>query len=217
MQPAPFPDILLSHPDFIAINKPADCSVHSENGIPGLAARLAAHLGIPQTWMLHRLDKPTSGILLFSLNRQAAAQLSEQFARRQMHKTYIALSDRRPAKKQGTIKGGMEKSRRGTWKLTRSTENPAVTQFTSHSLAPKLRLFRLRPLTGKTHQLRVAMKSLGSPILGDTHYGGTPAARMYLHAQRLAFDYKGTHFDIFAAPDESWPEEARTPPPSDGL
>ena len=125
-----------------------------------------------------------------------------------MRKTYLALSDRRPAKKQGLVKGGMEKSRRGAWKLTRGDgANPAVTRFHSQSIAPNLRLFVLQPQTGKTHQLRVAMKSLGSPILGDTLYGGTPAERLFLHAWRLEFEYRGGAFSVCAPLDGRWPSE----------
>ena len=97
----------------------------------------------------------------------------------------------------------MQKSRNGCYQLCRSHNNPAITYFTSHTLAPHLRAYVLQPKTGKTHQLRVAMKSLGSPILGDVRYGGTPAARTYLHAQRLAFDWQG-QAKIFELEPEDW-------------
>lgn len=122
-----------------------------------------------------------------------------------MRKTYLALGTDKPSKKQGWIKGDMEKSRRGAWKLTRGMENPAVTEFGSHSLEPGLRLFVLHPHTGKTHQLRVAMKSLGSPILGDTLYGGKHASRMFLHAWKIKFDYQGQTFEIVAPLSGEWP------------
>ena len=105
------------------------------------------------------------------------------------------------------MKGRMARSRRGTWKLTRDEDNFAVTRFSSQSLKPGLRLFVLQPFTGKTHQLRVAMKSIGSPILGDTLYGGDEAEHLFLHAWRLVFDYRGEHFDIRVAPDKTWPSE----------
>ena len=130
---------------------------------------------------------------------------SDLFAAKTMRKTYLALGTDKPSKKQGWIKGDMEKSRRGTWKLMRSMENPAVTKFNSHSLEPGLRLFVLHPHTGKTHQLRVAMKSLGSPILGDTLYGGKPASRMFLHAWKIKFDYQDQTFEIVAPLSEEWP------------
>ncbi|OSI10448.1 TIGR01621 family pseudouridine synthase [Neisseria zoodegmatis] len=204
--------VLLRHADFVAINKPADVSVHQDQDSDGLTQQLAAQLCVSRVWLVHRLDKPTSGVLLLALNETAASVLAQQFAERTMQKTYIALSDRKPLKKQGWIKGGMEKSRRGTWKLTRSNEHTAVTEFKSSSAMPGIRLFELHPHTGRTHQLRVALKSIGSPILGDTLYGGTPADRLFLHALNLSFDYHGEHFDITAPADAAW-----QPYLSDGL
>lgn len=201
-------EILFCNQDFAAVGKPAGIAVHQEEGADNLLAMAAARLNVPRLWLTHRLDKPTSGVLLLALNAQAASELAQQFAAKTMRKTYLALSDRRPAKKQGLVKGGMEKSRRGAWKLTRGDgANPAVTRFHSQSIAPNLRLFVLQPQTGKTHQLRVAMKSLGSPILGDDLYGGTPADRLFLHAWRLEFEYRGGAFSVCAPLDGRWPSE----------
>lgn len=94
----------------------------------------------------------------------------------------------------------MEKSRNGAWKLCHRKENPAVTQFSSISLEPSLRHFILQPTTGKTHQLRVAMKSLGSPILGDKLYAGSVADRVYLHAYQLEFEYENEQICVQAEP-----------------
>ncbi|QEY25412.1 TIGR01621 family pseudouridine synthase [Neisseria zalophi] len=199
--------ILFRHADFIAINKPPGIGVHQDKDSDGLTRLLAAQLGVERVWLVHRLDKPTSGVLLFALNEQAASQLAQQFAAKTIRKTYLALSDRKPSKKQGWIKGGMAKARRGAWKLTREMENPAVTQFHSISIEAGLRLFVLQPYTGKTHQLRVAMKSIGSPILGDNLYGGTQAARLFLHAWQLSFDFNDQHHHITAPLDESWPKQ----------
>ena len=98
----------------------------------------------------------------------------------------------------------MQKARNGAWKLCQSKENPAITRFESVSCEPNLRLFILKPQTGKTHQLRVAMKSLGSPILGDPLYGKNTEKidRTYLHAARLQFEFKGKAFDVFTPPKE---------------
>lgn len=198
-------DILLRHPDFVVINKPAGLPVHRDQAERGLTEMLAEQLGLPQVWLVHRLDKPTSGVLLLALNAQAASELAQAFANREVVKTYLALSDRKPAKKQGWIKGDMVRSRQSAWKLARSMENPAQTRFTSQSAGSGRRLFVLQPLTGKTHQLRVAMKSIGSPITGDTLYGGTPAKRLYLHAWRLSFPFRGEIYSAEAPPGDAWP------------
>jgi len=84
--------------------------------------------------------------------------------------------------------------------LRKTKTNPAITQFCSAGKPDKPRLFVLQPKTGKTHQLRVAMKSLGAPITGDDRYGGTPSDRMYLHAFGLQFAFSGEHYSFEVPP-----------------
>ncbi|WP_417614841.1 TIGR01621 family pseudouridine synthase [Oceanisphaera sp.] len=183
-------DILRTDPDYLVINKPAGIGMHQEGADPGLVRLLSEQLG-EQLYPVHRLDKITTGVLLLARNSTANRELSRQFAERSTRKWYLALSASKPTKKQGLIKGDMEKARGGSWKLARSQNNPAVTRFYSCLLAERLRGFLLQPETGKTHQLRVALKSQGCPILGDERYGGGPADRGYLHAWQLRFAYRG--------------------------
>ena len=197
-------DIVYQTDDFIIIYKPCGLSVHKDQSEIGLTTLLAEQLGVPQVWLVHRLDKVTSGLLILALNAESAAEFFRLFSEHHIQKTYLALSNQKPKKKQGLIVGDMQKSRNGAWKLCQSKENPAITRFESVSCEPNLRLFILKPQTGKTHQLRVAMKSLGSPILGDTLYGKNTENidRTYLHAARLQFEFKGQVFDVFIPPKE---------------
>jgi len=116
------------------------------------------------------------------------------------------ISDKKPKKKQGLIKGGMEKSRRSMWKLTKNKGNLAITQFFSFAFENGKRLFVIKPHTGKTHQIRVALKSLGSPICGDPLYADkTEVAnydRGYLHAYQISFNLKGEVHNFTAPPSE---------------
>ncbi|VEI76959.1 Ribosomal large subunit pseudouridine synthase A [Mannheimia haemolytica] len=192
--------ICYQHRDFIIINKPEGLSVHKDEAEIGLTELVARQLNVKQVWLVHRLDKITSGLLILALNKEAAARFYHLFEQHKIHKTYWALSDKKPKKKQGRIVGDMEKSRNGTWKLCHSKENLAVTQFISYSVEASLRHFILQPKTGKTHQLRVAMKSLGSPILGDKLYSGSQADRVYLHAYQLDFEYENEKISVQALP-----------------
>jgi len=176
--------------DFWVLNKPVGMSFHAESDESGVMKTLKQDYPSMTFYPVHRLDKMTSGILLVALNKEAAAKFGELFERHQIEKRYIALSDRKPKKKQGSIKGGMVPSRRGQWRLTTENDNLAVTQFFSTSF-DGFRAFIVRPLTGKTHQIRVALKSLGSPIFGDDRYSGTPADRGYLHAYSVSFEWAG--------------------------
>ncbi|MGR3808146.1 TIGR01621 family pseudouridine synthase [Pasteurella testudinis] len=195
--------ILFQHPDFIVIDKPIGISVHKDQQAVGLPDLVAAQIGCSQLWLVHRLDKITSGLLILARSSEAAAEFSRLFDERRIEKHYIALSKDKPKKKQGVIIGDMEKTRNGSWKLCHSKTNPAITRFTSVSCEAGLRLFHLMPKSGKTHQLRVALKSLGSPILGDQRYGGKTALdRTYLHAYALKFDYRGETILLKQAPHD---------------
>lgn len=197
-------EIVYRHHDFIVINKPVGMSVHKDQEMEGLTQIVAKQLGVPQVWLVHRLDKVTSGLLILALNAESAAEFSRLFEQHKIQKTYLALSDQKPKKKQGLIVGDMQKARNSAWKLCQSKENPAITRFFSVNCEPNLRLFILKPQTGKTHQLRVAMKSLGSPILGDTLYGKntTEIDRTYLHAAQLEFEYFGESISIECYPED---------------
>lgn len=163
---------------------------HVEDAELGVMQTLASSYPQQTFYPVHRLDKMTSGLLIVACHQAAAAKFGAMFESHLVEKRYLALSKRKPKKKQGTISGGMVTSRRGQWRLTKETENLATTQFFS-TYFQDLRVFYLRPLTGKTHQIRVALKSLGAPILGDQKYAGDPADRGYLHAYRLSFEWQG--------------------------
>ena len=182
--------------DFVVIDKAPGIAMHKDESESGLAMRLAAALGQP-VWPVHRLDKITSGLVLFALSQSVAAELSEAFRQQQVSKLYLALSDHKPRKKQGRIEGGMVRSRRSGWKLTRERDNFARTEFYSASLKPGIRAFLCRPYTGKTHQIRVALKSIAAPIIGDAIYHEVVEPvpdRGYLHAWQLKFVLAGqTH------------------------
>lgn len=198
--------IVEDHKDFLLINKHPGVSFHSAGEEGGIVSCLRSEPGINNLYTVHRLDKMTSGLLLFAKNRKAAGELSGQFRNRQVEKYYLAVSDRKPKKKQGLIKGDMEKARRGTWKLARTMSNPAVTRFFSCSMGKGMRLFILRPHTGKTHQLRVALKSIGAPVLGDPVYHkkekeGKAPDRGYLHSYALRFHLHGKLHSFVHRPD----------------
>ena len=194
--------IVKDHPDWLVIYKPAGLSFHSESGDPGVIECLREQLNTRDIWPVHRLDKPTSGLLLVAKTQQAAAELSAKFEQRQVQKYYLALTSTKPRKKQGWIKGDMTLARRGAQKLLKTLKNPAITYFESTALTPGLRLSLLKPFTGKTHQLRVALKSLSAPILGDELYGGEQSDRLYLHAFALVFEYGLERWEVLAPPVE---------------
>jgi len=183
--------VLAKETDYWVAIKPNGMSFHAESDDLGFIQSMKESYPESTFYPVHRLDKITSGLILLATNKTAAQTFSTLFEEHQIEKYYLALSRKKPKKKQGTIKGGMQTSRRGSWMLTQAKDNWAQTQFFSTSIDTGLRLFLLKPKTGKTHQLRVALKSIGSPILGDKRYGAEESDRGYLHAFHLSFDWYG--------------------------
>ncbi|MCE3253447.1 MAG: family pseudouridine synthase [Cellvibrio sp.] len=184
-------DIVENNPEFMVVYKKPGTSFHSESGEPGLFETIKQMEQFPGLFPVHRLDKVTSGLLVVAKTPEANRLLNDAFSQRQVQKYYLAIGAKRPNKKQGLIKGDMAPARRGAWKLLATQDNPAVTQFFSKSISAGRRLFMVKPFTGKTHQIRVALKSIGAPILGDGLYGDSVQSeacdRCYLHAYSLAF------------------------------
>ncbi len=194
-------DSVFSHPDFVVINKHPNVSVHKDDGDTMLLQHVALELGIERLYLVHRLDKMTSGLLILAKHQQAASELSGLFAKRMVEKYYVAIGSKKPKKKQGLIRGDMQRSRRSSWKLVNSCDNPAVTQFLSAAAQPGERLFICKPHTGKTHQIRVALNSIGSSIVGDSIYSpSSQADRGYLHAFALRFDYQEQPIELVCDP-----------------
>lgn len=188
---------------FVVINKQPGINFHSEDGEFGVVVAVEKFLNI-KLYSVHRLDKMTSGLLLLAKSSQVANGLSELFKAQQVQKYYLAIADKKPKKTQGLIKGGMEKSRRSMWKLTRNQDNLAITQFFSYALGEGKRLFIVKPKTGKTHQIRVALKSVGSAISGDPIYATETAHqfdRGYLHAYQIQFNYLGQDHQFIVMPE----------------
>ncbi|MGB0893894.1 MAG: TIGR01621 family pseudouridine synthase [Parashewanella sp.] len=179
--------LIADEDDFIIINKFPNVHFHSQDGQAGVVAQVELDRK-QKLYPVHRLDSPTSGLLIFAKSSQTANQLAELFKAHQVQKYYLAIAKGKPKKKQGWVIGDMAKSRRGMHKLLHSKQNPAITQFFSYALQNGLRLYLLKPHSGKTHQLRVALTSLGSPILGDPLYGKDDSDRCYLHAYCLEFE-----------------------------
>lgn len=190
------PRVVGTSPDgsVIAVHKPPGLPFHSMGGTLGLLGTLrndpsllagtsssstSSSVSAGRLHAVHRLDTGTSGLVLFATSSHTAGLLAKAFRERRVHKYYLALSTRKPQKKQGSVIGDMVRGRSSTWKLVpkgpqQPPQDPAVTRFWSTALpdvCSGLRLYLLKPETGRTHQLRVAMKSLGVAILGDKLYG----------------------------------------------
>lgn len=192
--------VVFENSDFMVCAKPSGIGMHDEPGEIGFVTLVRTVLGDSVLLPAHRLDKPTSGLCIFAKSSSAAAQFGQLFERKLVTKYYLAITSKKPAKKQGAIIGDMVKTRNGSWRLTAAKTNPAITHFFSFALASGMRLILLKPSTGKTHQLRVALKALGAAIIGDERYGGESSDRLYLHAYQLEFELNGERHSFKCKP-----------------
>jgi len=196
-------DVLFEDADLLVLNKPSGIVVHPAagnrsgtlvNALLHRCAGLSSIGGKERPGIVHRLDKETSGCLVVALNDAAHRALAAQFAGREVTKIYLALAAGRFAKKSGTIEASIgrhpvqrkkmavvERGRaaRTDYRVLDETDGGTLVECTLH--------------TGRTHQIRVHLKHLGHPVLGDEVYGkraGFP--RQMLHAWKLGFVHPRT-------------------------
>ena len=152
--------------------------------------------------LVHRLDKDTSGILLIARNRGVAEILLEKFKNKKINKTYLALIAGTPVKKIGEINLPLLKKYQGKNEKVYVDEDgkEAITQYKILSSQNNISLVELKPITGRTHQLRVHLKEIGYPILGDYKYGKrdhNAFKRLALHAFKIEIlDFFGENLAI---------------------
>jgi len=155
--------------------------------------------------ILHRLDKETSGVLVFGKTPRANKSLTEQFTSRHVRKKYLLLTDRAVPAKEFAVKTKLarvgEKYASGPGgEIAETKFSPAVEpEFKIQN--SKFKIVCAEPFTGRTHQIRVHAAENGFPILGDTLYGGTASSRVFLHAAEIAFTHPATNKPAtFSAP-----------------
>ena len=194
--------VLFRDDDMIALNKPAGIPVQAGSGHTRSLDRLMNAFCAPlKPRLVHRLDKATSGVLVFALNRESAASLTKQFASREAQKTYLAALSGALLDGQGTLDFALEKTAAddGYEQMkavynARRAENirgqQAKTVYKRLQRTGSYQLIEAKPETGRTHQLRAHFSIMGAPIVGDRKYGGEGYKyknknTMLLHARTL--------------------------------
>lgn len=185
--------ILYEDDDVIVMNKPSGLLTHAKGGLS--TESTVAEIIRPKTsfasdtdrpGIVHRLDRDTSGVLIIAKTAEAAAHLQRQFAQRTTKKTYLAVTDGIP--KLATAKIDLPIGRNPATPSTFRVDpngKPAQTTYRVLTATDIQALIELKPTTGRTHQLRVHMAHLNTPILGDRVYGKPNASRLMLHAHKL--------------------------------
>ena len=162
--------------------------------------------------VVHRLDRGTSGTMLFPKNRPAAAWLSKQFQDGLVDKLYLALVCGRPDQKEWSVDAPIGKVASARYGIVEGGR-PSKTEFRTVASSGDLSLVEARPLTGRTHQIRVHLASIGLSILGDATYGGLPAGRMMLHCSAMTFqNSKKVEITVTAPLDGEFEKRVRALP-----
>jgi RluA family pseudouridine synthase len=187
------PTVLWRDRDLLAIDKPAGMLSQPSERAPGersadqiVLLALAHELGHrPFVRLVHRLDRPTSGVLLFATDPAATKALATAWERGLVRRTYLALVDGNPPWDERVIDAPIGRPD-ATWRFAVDPAGePATTKVRVLERRGDRSLVTCELVTGRTHQVRVHLSSVGHPVLGDTTYGGPPAERVWLHAAAL--------------------------------
>ena len=182
--------------DLLVVNKPANWSTHSPTPYSGEGIYEWLRQREPrwaQLGIIHRLDKETSGVMVFAKTKLAAKSLTEQFSEREVQKRYVLLTDKPVKQEQYHARSHMTKL--GSEFVSRPLSSPgdlAETFFYRGESQQGRTQVIAEPKTGRTHQIRLHAQDLGFPIMGDVRYGGSPFARLCLHAAEIEFEHPAT-------------------------
>ena len=208
--------LLYEDTELIAVNKPAGInSQRTPYQLKGtleywVAEYFKAQGSMEPARVVHRLDRGTSGVMIFPKHRPAAAWLSARFQDGLVDKRYLALVSRCPAQESWSVDAPIGKVAPARYGVV-SGGKSARTEFRLVSASAELWLVEARPLTGRTHQIRVHLASVGLPIVGDSTYGGEPAERMMLHCAEMTLpDPKGKEVRLHAPLDGAFERQVRT-------
>ncbi|PRY91798.1 RluA family pseudouridine synthase [Donghicola tyrosinivorans] len=191
-------EILHEDAHIVVVNKPSGLL-----SVPGRGEHLAdclierLRLAFPQILLVHRLDRDTSGVMIFAQTPAAQRHLGQQFENRQTKKTYVARVWGQIAEKEGTVDLPLivDWPNRPKQMVCHETGKPAITDWKVVKREETETRVRLMPRTGRSHQLRVHMLALGHPILGDPFYASGAALeypRLMLHSEELRVKHPDT-------------------------
>lgn len=200
--------IIFENKHWLAVNKIPKLSVErSPYGEPTIESLVFDHISQayrnPYVGIIHRLDRVTTGVLLFAKRKSTLRKINEQFRNRAVKKTYLAIVEEAPQKPTDTLVNFLSKDRATRKGIVNTTKIKGSVECTlSYEVIGKNKfghLLLVKPITGKFHQIRVQLANIGCPILGDEKYGATKNISpnsVALHAWKLAFTNPTTEMPI---------------------
>tara|TARA_Y100000994_G_scaffold41703_3_gene32587 strand:+ start:2843 stop:3760 length:918 start_codon:yes stop_codon:yes gene_type:complete len=212
-------EIIYQNSELLIVNKPHGIVVHPSKGhsndtvinaLLGMDIKFEANLGQTKPFLVHRLDKDTSGLLLVAKNEKMYSYLTEIQKKRKIKKNYLAVIKGVPDKKYATIDASISRNKSHRKKMSvNSKGRKSLTTYKVIKSNDSMSLIELELHTGRTHQIRVHMQALGHPIIGDTLYGKKSKLidRQLLHAYKLEFkDNKNNVISVQNEPEKDMKE-----------
>jgi 23S rRNA pseudouridine1911/1915/1917 synthase len=187
--------VLLKNNQFIAFNKPGGLPVQADKTGDKSLLQLAEIYCKSKLYLVHRLDRPASGVVVFAKTKTMVASLSEQFRERSVQKTYLAVVQNKPAEAEGTLRHFLTKDGRSNRSaVAEGEEGGDLSEMTYRLLASSenYHLLEVQLITGRHHQIRAQLAAIGCPIKGDVKYGARRGNRdrsIHLHAHRISFQH----------------------------
>jgi len=186
--------ILFEDDDILAVDKPEGLVSNSRDLESGLLTRAQGERP-GRLFIVHRLDKEVSGLLVFAKNAASHRLLNDSFSRGEVRKTYLAMVLGAVAEERGVVDKPLREFGSGRMGVDAARGKPSRTEWEVAERLRETTLLRVRPLTGRRHQIRVHFYSLGHPVAGDLKYGDRVAQRAFprlmLHALDITFPAPG--------------------------
>jgi 23S rRNA pseudouridine1911/1915/1917 synthase len=194
----------------MVVDKPAGVVVHPAPGhrggtlVEALASRTAGGPDPSRPGVVHRLDRDTSGLLVFAKSERVHAALQAMIRKREVRREYLTLVAGSPDTDSGTIDAPLGRDRQRRTVMSSRTDRPraSVTHFRVLERLPRTALLEVRLETGRTHQIRAHLAAIGHPVVGDPQYGGRDSGRrlglerQFLHSAKLMFTHPATGEDL---------------------
>lgn len=202
--------ILWNDAYFVAVNKPSLVPTQPDpTGDSSLLTLLEDYLKM-SLFVIHRLDRVASGIVVFAKSKEAAASISQQFQKKETHKTYLAIVENKPAKDADTLVHFLKKNAASN--TTKAFDEPekdakkAEMRYILRGVSDRYFLLEIELPTGRHHQIRAQLGKIGCPIKGDVKYGARRSnlnRAIHLHAWQLTFQHPSTKepVSLTALPD----------------
>jgi 23S rRNA pseudouridine1911/1915/1917 synthase len=198
--------VIYEDTDVVVLIKPIGLLSHSKGSFnPEATVESWLHKRVPElegerSGIVHRLDRLTSGVMICAKNPEAQKWLQKQFAQRKTKKTYIAIVAGKFKNEQAVIDMPIERNPKKPQTFRVGAKGRASqTAYKVISESTKCSLVELKPVTGRTHQLRVHLQAIGHPIIGDPLYGELKGQRLYLHAVSLELTLPNRERKVFEA------------------